>query len=72
MAGMADMEPGSTIHADWFGAWEDSVIDLWTANCINKMLNCSGGDLGNGQQLKMLAGYDPTSTTTLADIPAKP
>ncbi|QDZ07639.1 DUF1996 domain-containing protein [Sphingomonas panacisoli] len=72
MAGMADMEPGSTIHADWFGAWDDSVIDLWTANCINKMLSCSGGDLGNGQQLKLLTGYSPTTTTTLADIPARP
>jgi hypothetical protein len=25
---------------------------MWTDNCINKMLNCSGGDLGNGMQLK--------------------
>jgi hypothetical protein len=25
---------------------------MWTDNCINKMLNCSGGDLGNGLQLK--------------------
>jgi hypothetical protein len=24
---------------------------MWTDNCIDKMLNCSGGDLGNGKQL---------------------
>ena len=25
---------------------------MWTNNCINLQLNCSGGDLGNGKQLK--------------------
>jgi hypothetical protein len=28
------------------------VKAMWTDNCINKMLNCSAGDLGNGRQLK--------------------
>ena len=72
MAGMAPSEPGTTAHADWFGAWEDSVLDLWTANCIDKLLNCSGGDLGQGQQIKTLAGYDYPSGRALADIPANP
>jgi hypothetical protein len=30
---------------------------MWTDNCINKLLNCSGGDLGNGKQLKMFDGF---------------
>jgi hypothetical protein len=30
---------------------------MWTDNCINKLLNCSGGDLGNGKQLKMFSGF---------------
>ena len=51
MAGMAPMRPGSTFHADWFGAWDDSVMQMWDANCVDKLLNCSGGDLGNGKQL---------------------
>lgn len=71
MAGMPDLEPGTSLHADWFGAWEDSVLDLWTANCIDKSLNCSGGDLGNGQQMKMLSGYTYGNTTTLVDPPTK-
>ena len=25
---------------------------MWTDGCINSLLNCSGGDLGNGKQLK--------------------
>ena len=45
-------EPGTTFHADYFEAWDPTVKAMWTDNCINKMLNCSGGDLGNGLQLK--------------------
>jgi hypothetical protein len=43
---------GSTIHFDYFEAWDVGVKDMWVQNCIGKMLNCSGGDLGNGKQLK--------------------
>lgn len=71
MAGMPWQTPGSTLHADWFGAWEDSVMKLWTEHCINLLLNCSGGDLGNGQQLKMLKGYNWGTTTQLVDAPLK-
>jgi hypothetical protein len=44
--------PGTTFHADYFEAWDPTVKAMWTDNCINKMLNCSAGDLGNGRQLK--------------------
>jgi hypothetical protein len=71
MPGMPDAVPGTTEHADWFGAWEDSILDLWTANCIEKLLSCSGGDLGNGQQIKTLFGYDYPAGRPLAAVPAK-
>lgn len=49
-----DMHPelphGATFHADYFEAWIPEVKKMWQDNCINKMLNCSGGDLGNGKQ----------------------
>jgi hypothetical protein len=45
-------EPGSTFHADYLEGWDPAVKAMWTDGCINKMLNCSGGDLGNGRQLK--------------------
>ncbi|VXC85073.1 DUF1996 domain-containing protein [Sphingomonas sp. 8AM] len=61
MPGMPMMRPGSTLHADWFGAWDDSVMRMWTANCINKLLTCNGGDLGNGKQLKMFDGFTWTA-----------
>lgn len=64
-------EPGTTIHADWFGAWDDSVMAMWTANCIDRLLNCSGGDLGNGKQLKMFAGFSWTANPRLVAVPAR-
>jgi hypothetical protein len=72
MPGMANAVPGTTLHADWFGAWEDQIQTLWTANCINKRLNCSGGDLGNGQQMDTLAGYKYPVGTQLVDVPDRP
>ena len=53
------------MHADWFGAWNDDVMDTWHANCINKRLNCSAGVLGDGTALirNKLTGdrlYKPT------------
>lgn len=51
-----DMHPelphGSTFHADFFMAWDPTVHMMWEANCIDKMLNCSSGDLGNGWQMR--------------------
>ena len=52
MPGMKPMRPGSTFHSDWFGAWDDDTLDTWTANCIDKLLDCTAGDLGNGRQLR--------------------
>ncbi|MBB3347304.1 DUF1996 domain-containing protein [Sphingomonas sp. BK069] len=46
------MRPGSTLHADWWGAWDDDTMARWTANCIDKLLNCNGGNLGDGWQMK--------------------
>ena len=71
MVGMPNAVPGTTLHSDWFGAWEDSIMDLWTANCIEKMLSCTSGNLGNGQRIKGLAGYNYGNTTTLVDLPVR-
>jgi hypothetical protein len=50
---MAPGQPkGHTFHADFFMAWDPTVHDMWWQNCINKLLNCSAGVLGNGKQLK--------------------
>lgn len=70
MPGMPMMRPGSTFHADWLGAWDDDVMKMWTDNCINKLLNCSGGDLGNGKQMKMRSDFSWDAKPRLVDIPA--
>jgi TolA-binding protein len=41
---------GWSLHADWFGAWDPKIIDLWTDKCINGHLSGTGGDLCEGHQ----------------------
>lgn len=46
---MAPTKPhGYTIHGDFFMAWDPTVHGLWEDNCLNLMLNCSGGNTGDG------------------------
>ncbi len=71
MPGMP-MKPGTSFHTDWFGAWDDDIMQVWMDNCVNKMLNCSGGDLGNGQQLKMFKGFKWVAHPHLVDPPPAP
>lgn len=68
---MAGMPGGASLHSDWFGAWEDGLLARWTANCIDKALSCSGGDLGDGHQLKTAAGYDYPHGRPLLDVPPR-
>jgi hypothetical protein len=45
-------DPGSTSHADWWGAWKPEVIRDWVANCVNfrdtQPHGCGFGYLTNG------------------------
>ena len=50
---MAPNDPsGSTLHADYFEGWDPSTKQEWTDNCIEKLLSCTGGNLGDGFILK--------------------
>jgi hypothetical protein len=71
---MPTLVPGTTFHADWFGGWDNTVMSMWIDNCINKLLNCSGGDLGNGLQIKGAAqpSYGWSNPQPLVPVPAKP
>jgi hypothetical protein len=72
MPGMPQHEAGSTMHSDWFGAWDDGIQATWVANCINRVLNCSAFDLGNGTTGKVgTFKYTPDSEHLVA-IPADP
>ena len=70
---MAPNDPaGSAFHADWFGAWDDRVMAIWTENCINKQLNCSDGILGNGLKLNPLKGYTMEAAPRLVPEDRRP
>lgn len=52
MAGMVTKRPGTCVHQDYAEAWNPRVKKAWTDNCIDRVLSCSGGQLGNGYYLK--------------------
>ena len=60
---------GTTFHADFFMAWDPQVKDMWHDYCIDKLLTCSAGDLGNGLQLKQFAGFTWKSSPRLVPLP---
>ena len=47
----AGAKPGETLHSDYMERWVDEAKRMWLDSCIDKGLDCSGGDLGNGMQL---------------------
>jgi hypothetical protein len=69
MPGMPMMTPGSSFHAEWFGAWDDTILAMWQDYRIDKLLNCSGGDLGNGKQLRMFSGFTWSASPRPVDAP---
>ena len=44
--------PGSTLHADWMGGWQDETMDLWVDKCNRAKRNCSIGQTGTADRLK--------------------
>ena len=40
--------PGSTLHGDYFEGWDPGTKEEWTDNCIDKLMSCQGGNLGDG------------------------
>lgn len=63
---------GSSMHADWIGAWEDTILERWHAACIDKLLNCSDGDLGDGNIMMRNEHYpSKPASPRLAPIPPR-
>lgn len=65
---------GWSLHADLLIAWDARVKRMFHDNCIDRHLNCSGGDLGNGLQLKGAAQpeYGWNNPNRFEDIPPMP
>jgi hypothetical protein len=65
---------GWSLHADMHIVWDARVKKILHDNCIEKLYNCSGGDLGNGQRLRGAAQpeYGFTNPNRLISEPAMP
>jgi len=65
---------GKTLHGDFMPSWDPVAWQAFHDNCIDKLLNCSGGDLGNGWQLRGASqpSYGWTNPNRLVPIPARP
>jgi hypothetical protein len=68
-------KPGETLHGDYAEQWVGEAKRMWHDNCIEKGLNCSGGDLGNGWLVtggwapqQGWTNPNPKSSTTYADM----
>jgi hypothetical protein len=70
MPGMPAHPAGSTYHADWFGAWDNQIQELWTQECIREQRHCVFGQLGDGTRLREHRGtYDGP---LVVDPPTRP
>jgi hypothetical protein len=65
---------GKTLHGDFMPAWDPVAHRAFHENCIDKLLNCSGGDFGNGMQLRGAAqpSYGWINPNRLVPVPPVP
>ena len=68
---MFDAIDGATLHSDWWGAWDDATMDAWTANCIDKMLSCSDGQLSDNTILKRPANFAYLAAPRVVAVPPR-
>ena len=54
---MAGKPAGSTFHADYMEAWDPPTRLAWEGACLDKLLNCADGTMGNGRKLKRPPGF---------------
>ncbi len=63
------VKAGMSLHFDYVEAWSPAVQQIWQTHCIDGHLNCSGGDLGNGLQIKGADGTLLQAPHTVVPIP---
>ena len=61
--------PGGSLHADWWGAWNDETIELWTFNCLRAQRNCTYGQTGTPRQLASLTKLEEYEGPNYIPIP---
>lgn len=67
------MPPGSTSHADYWEAWDDEMRRESHEWAMDRLLNCSGGNMGSGRGLARAwnhsFNYANPTRIALGDIP---
>jgi Domain of unknown function (DUF1996) len=46
-----NIQPGYSMHGDWFNGWKPDIVDTWVRRCINARRDCGVGELGDGRRL---------------------
>jgi hypothetical protein len=54
---VAGKPAGATFHSDYMEAWDPAARLAWEGACLDKLLNCSDGNLGDGRKLKRPPGF---------------
>lgn len=51
---------GTTLHADWFGAWHGEAMDMWVENCNNTQADCEVGILDRDPMTSLVRRQENT------------
>ncbi|MEM8924211.1 MAG: DUF1996 domain-containing protein [Actinomycetota bacterium] len=62
--------PGASLHADWWGGWNDEAMDLWIEGCVQRARNCSFGQTGTSRSLARLNGSNSWEGDNYLPLPA--
>jgi hypothetical protein len=62
--GSHQMTPGTSLHADWLGAWDPVVQTRWL-DCLRQNRDASGGALCDGQQLRSASDHTGPATVSV-------
>ncbi len=61
---------GTTLHADWFGAWHPQAMQMWVDNCNNTQADCEVGLLDRDPPVSMIErkrGFYPSGYRAAAE-----
>jgi len=61
--------PGATLHADWFGGWNDDAMNLWINGCIRASRNCSYGQTGTNRMFAKLNDHQDYKGNNFLPLP---
>ena len=72
MPGMPERPAGSTLHADWFGAWDPTIIATWTQHCLREVRDSVAADFCDGTGGRQPASWVWVNPVHLSPIPPNP